>query len=466
MPTLSFLSRRQELLLPILVTLFSFLCFQLALFAPINALIFAGHGEATLPSPSQFEGILAIILGKAFTKLAGAKLGIRILTALLSGLSAYCIHKLLGSAKGAIVVLASIGFLFFASHSPYGMLTLLWGAVVYLSFSRRSYQAAGVLCGFGYGVDQFLSVGLSLFLIVQAFRTETKVGLKTMLAVAIGTCAIACLAYMLYGSNGFATAMSVGSSGLFSKVNPLIFGLSALITFNVLVPFFLRTHEGQGKPDHLGSWLIVPFLFIKAEPIYLLILLLVGVYWISRSGLLERRRWLTPAFAAVNVAAFFVLPAITPMAARYQPRIEQSSEATIFLNEYFSRWMPSLSSLLSREEALRVATKLTEPLGDSVIVIADPMTDVYFDLSALETNSLRYSADENALLNKRGDQVSLGDALAKGEVYYLSTGTAEQIERVFGGHQAGDSLQLHRIDAINRKRFFDAYIFSYYRSFH
>lgn len=467
---------RKSLFIALIAAAFSFVFFHLALFQEVDSNIFTALFSTGVPiEPSQFNGVAGIILAKLLQFIGDPTLIVRLLTALLSGLLVLALSKLFREdLRGIAYILCSIGFLFFAVHSPASMLTLFWVAGLLLAMREGKLQFAALLAGMGFGIDQLLSVAFGLYIIWLGSITYKQVGaaLRETALVLLGIGTWVLLAWMLFGSAGLLTAIASGFYDLFTRINPLNFGVAVLVVFNILLIHFFRIKTERSRLPYLGSWLIALFLFVRSEQLYVLILLLVGVCYLMEIDKTFSRDKLLPVFAVVKLGLFFLLPSIEPLASRYLPREAQASDAETYLNSYFAVHMPSFVSLGEKESKVTAGRKLLAETDSGSAIVLDPITDSWFKQSAISAGYNdrfvgRYENARKRFISGVRDTSLIDPVRAATAHYFIGTkDSPHTLTQNLGKIREIDGLTLYSIDSAKLNAFFDAYIYHYFTSYH
>lgn len=411
------------------------------------------------------------------------ELTFRLLTALATGFAVYFIQKLFRSESdwSAAYIIVNISFLYFAFHSPGGMLVLLWFSAflgVLVGRAEHRLAVAGIIATMGLGVDSLVATALMTYVLARITTAkETPRWKATALAsTALGAVVWVLLAYMLYGSSAFGVALGSGFQGLFRQINPIHFGASVIVTFNILLVWVFRTPAEKSDARYLGSLLIVLLLIVRTEPVYLVMLLMAGVWYLHKTSALPSRQWMLPAYALVNVAAFFLLPVITPLEATYNVRAERAGEAQMYLSGHFSKHLPSYQSLTHKAGMFAAAAKLRYE-KPRVPVILGPSTETGFDPAALRGMASGRTIAGFDMTDRRFETVFGNDTsvfrIAQGWSFirYIATealpGPMDSLLKAHGELRSRESrLRIYTIDSMNYSRFFDSYIYHHYLSYH
>jgi hypothetical protein len=479
---LSLFSKRY--FLPILAALASFILFQLALHHPVNARAFSSLQLPSILAAGEFDGVYTHLVARLLHSIfRDAELSFRLLTALATGFSVYFVQKLFPPEQkwSASYVIANISFLYFAMHSLHGMLIVLL-FTAYLSTwdieKPTRLPMAGLLATLMLGLDSLLAIALILYSLLRIFGAESigKTKAVAITSIVLGISVWALLAYMLYASSGFMTALSAGFDQLFEQINPINFGVGLLVTFNLLLIWVFRAPSEKTSIKYLGSLLIALFLFVRVEPIHLVLLLILGVAFLQRTAGLPKQRWVQPVYALLNVASFFLLPPIAPLEASYNVRAEKPSDAALYTSSYFANDLPAYRSLISKAEMLDASRSLALEKSH-VPVILDPSLEASFDRAALRARgSVRmiggFDASTKRFQTVFGRDTSMMTP-AKSSAYlrYLATDALPRpMDSMLVAAQAPmtkrDGVRYYRIDSSHYTEFFDTYIYHHYLSFH
>lgn len=468
--------------LPILAALASFILFRLALHNPVDARAFSSLGIPNILAANECEGVYTHLFARLVNSIFNdPELSFRILTSLATGFSVYFIQKLFPSVEkwSAGYVIANISFLYFAMHSPQAMLTVMMFATYLAAWESTKpthLRMAGSIAGLMLGFDSLLALALIGYTLVRVLgsKESPKDKVVSIAAIIIASLAWVLLAYMLYASTGISTALSASLDHLFEQVNPINFGVGLVVTFNLLLAWVFKSPTEKTNTKYLGSLLIVLFLFVKAEPVHLLLLLILGTVYLSKTGGLPKHRMIQPAYALLNIAAFFVLPTVRPLEAAYNVRAAKESEARIYYSSYFAKHLPSYRALVQKSKMLESTTDYFVRHRDTHPVILDPALEIAYDRSALRSMSTDrpiggFDMGQRRFLTTFNEDTSMM-RMAEGSqlLYYLATDArpAAMNSLLPKPLRMTSGLSVFVIDSTRYSQFFDAYIYHHYLSFH
>jgi hypothetical protein len=472
------------LFLPVLAALVSFILFQLALHDPINARAFSSLEIASILPPTEYNGVYTHLLARLFASVFNdPELGFRILTALATGFSVYFIQKLFPSKDrwSASYILANVSFLYFAFHSPNAMLIVLVFAA-YLagweSASRARLPIVALLASLMLGFDGLLATALILHTTVRIFASKEnmKGKLVALASSCLGVAVWLLLAYMLYAAHGFMIAIGQSFDHLFTQVNPINFGVGLLATFNLLLVWIFRSPTERTGLPYLGSVLIVLFLFVQVEPIHLVLLLIIGVTYLLKTGSLPKQRWVLPVYAVLNIGAFILLPNVDPLEATYNVRTARLSDAEAYYNSYFAKHLPGYQALMSKARVLEASRGFVNQKSELPVVL-DPSTEAYFEHASLRADGTRrmiagFDVKKRSYLTVFDRDTSMIEsAVGYASLNYLATDALPRpidslLQAIDAPMKRQGDARYYTIDSSHFGEFFDSYIYHHYISFH
>jgi uncharacterized protein with PQ loop repeat len=470
--------------LPLLGAIVSFSLFQLALHHAIDARTFSSLEIPSVIQPNEYEGVYTELLARTLNSIFGdPELSFRLLTALATGCSLYFTQKLFPEQNkwSASFVFANISFLYFACHSPHAMLAVLL-FVSYLSTweSGKPTKLAtlGLLSSLMLGFNSLLAVALMLYALARVIisKETAKVKAVAIISLSLGIAIWLLLGYMMFASTGFLDAVMSGTSGLFVQVNPINFGVGLVITFNILLVWIFRSPSEKTTMKYLGSLLILLFLFVRVEPVDLVLLLILGVVYLYRTGSLPKNRWVLPGYALLNIALFFSLPPVKPLEAAYNVRAARPSDAELYYSSYFAKDLPSYRSLLSKAEMLSASRGFLKEKS-SFPVILDPSLESAVDAAALrDAGSRKMIGGFNEKARRvrtvfDGDTSMIVRPKDATEIRYLATDwQPREMDSMLSAINAPRlrkaGVSYYSIDSSRFGQFFDLYIYHHYISFH
>jgi hypothetical protein len=475
---------KKRYFLPVLSALVSLALFQLALHDPINARAFSSLEIPSIIPATEFDGVYTHLLARFFASIFGIpELSFRILTVLGTGFSIYFIQKLFpfGERWSIGYVIANISFLYFAFHSPQAMMIVLVFSAYLRTWERDgsdSLPMAGLLASLMLGFDSLLAVALIVYTLARIIGASVTIRKKivAITSTILGASVWVLLAYMLYAKVGFWTAVEQGFTGLVTQVNPINFGVGLIVTFNLLLLWLFRSPSERTNTKYLGSLLIVFFLFIKVEPIHLVLLLILGVVYLRKTSGLPQQRWVQPAYALVNVGAFLLLPAVQPLEAYYNVRAERPSQAKAYYASYFSKHLPSYRSLLRKSGMLEASRNFVNEKSN-VPVVLDPSTEVAYDRAALRRIGSRRMIGGFNMTSRRyktvfgQDTSMMPDTRRIAYIRYLATDALPKpldslLRAVRASRSDRDGIRYYTVDRSQMPAFLDAYIYHHYLSYH
>ncbi len=470
--------------LPIIAALASFILFQLALHLQIDARAFSSLEIPSILASDEFDGVYTQLSARLIASIfRDPELSFRILAALATGFSVYFIQKLFPQEEKWSVgfVIANISFLYFAMHSPQSMMMVLVFSAYLATWESGKptrLASAGLLASLMLGFDSLLAAALIIYTLVRILGSEGagRSKVAALASVSLGVAVWVLLAYMLYASAGITIALGAGFDRMFEQINPINFGVGLLVTFNLLLLWVFRSPSEKTNTKYLGSLLIALFLFVKAEPIHLVLLLILAVSYLDKTGGLPKQRWVQPVYALFNITAFFLLPAIMPLEAAYNVRAERPSDAQLYSSTYFAKHLPTYPSLVSKAKMLDASRSLVFEKSN-VPVILDPATDVAFDPAALRARGSHRLIGGFSVEAKRFQSVFARDTSmmspAKSSAYirYLATDALPTpMDSMLVATKAPmtkrDGIRYYLIDSSRYTAFFDTYIYHHYLNFH
>jgi hypothetical protein len=480
-----FAALRKNYVLPLVSAVVSFALFQLALHDPLNARTFSSLQLPSILGAQEFAGIYVHILARLIDSVIGdAELTFHILTALATGFSVYFVQKLFprGDDWSYCFIAANVSFLYFACHSTSAMLAVLWFSAflsILVGDAKNRFAIAGLIASLGLGIDSLVATGLVTYTLarVATAKEAAKWKATALASTLLGVVVWVLLAYMLYGSTEFNVALTSGFQDLFKQVNPINFGVGLVITFNLLLLWMFRAPAEKTSSRYLGSVLILLFLFVKVEPVHLVMLLITGVVYLFSTKALPKQKWVLPAYAVLNILAFFLLPNVRPIEASYNVRAEQPTEAAAYSSDFFAKHLPAYQSLVAKAGMYNAVDAKLRYEKFNVPVVLDPATEVAFDPAALRAIGSRRMIGGFNMPARRFKTVFDRDTSMIQSVkdwayirYVATEVLPKPIDSLLTAIKAPrvdqEGIRVYSIDSSNFNVFLDSYIYHHYLSYH
>lgn len=449
-------------------------------------LILLASGEAfKLSVENVAHAVLPTLLIRIVTQTTSPDVAFMLVNTVAGGLAVYLLTKNVGQSPKmtAPLILANIGFLFFTAHPGVVAMTLLWMTAVVVSSLKEdtaSRKLGLLISGMGLGFDVTLGICVIIYQLWSIAQDSAPIQnrLRDVGLLALGVAAWMMLMMFLVG--GAATSiLFVGLGETFTRLNPLDFIVSVVVTLNLLlIPMFLSQESPRSRRlKPLLLILVTVFLFVRSEPQYVLYLLPICLVYVTPpiAGW-KRGREFVYAYAVLNLVLFFLYPEPQPHRSLYDVRAAQIDDAPRYLNEYVNYAMPAYSRIRRDAAYLNASAELVSGIpkattGSSVIV--DPAMALMIDPRLLSRDSSQIGwldQKRNRFTTHWGQDTSL-IAFAKSgrEQYYLSTEVTRNIwDTTLANNEVRTlgQVRLIKLDTASLTPFLDKYIYHYYRSYH